>query len=171
MEVTDDVEHHEDFIWLTLGGLYAVLRLNVVKMDALTVPSAYSCRPAKPPTATGLRRAAPVDEPERRRCAVVVARGRKLPHAAQGGLRADHSSGALRAAAGWARTSVEIHDSTGRYFSIIGVEVRATNRQVCHWCQPLLAPRGQRLLHSWPAASTMCSTCWPAPTCGGAVAT
>lgn len=151
METTEDVEPGADFAWLTLGELYALLRRpNVVNMDARTV---LSCLPL--PIAGGagggdggelhaaLRRSAgPAGEdgalspmPEvaswltRRKAAYALSTQRV----------------ALRSVAGWVHSAVDVHHESGRFFTIVGVEVHATNREVDHWCQPLLAPRGEGL--------------------------
>jgi oxidase EvaA len=52
----------------------------------------------------------------------------------------------LRSVEGWRRTDDEISHETGRYFSIVGVEVHASNREARDWCQPLLAPQGRGLV-------------------------
>lgn len=134
MEVTGDVPHHDDFIWLTLGELYALLHLpNVVNMDSRTV---LSCLPL--PAADG------ADRDDRALwSSLEVASwltGRKSAYALT------TRQVPLRSVSGWTRTDDEIRHDTGRYFSIVGVEVTATNREVGHWCQPLLAPRGRGLV-------------------------
>lgn len=45
----------------------------------------------------------------------------------------------------WTRTADEIADEARRDFRIIAVRVRAGNREMKTWTQPLLAPRGQGL--------------------------
>lgn len=134
MEVAADVPHHEDFIWLTLGELYALLRLpNVVNMDSRTV---LSCLPL--PAGEGAGR-----DDRALWSSLEVASwltGRKSAYALT------TRQVPLRSVAGWTRTEDEIRHETGRYFSIVGVEVTATNREVGHWCQPLLAPRGRGLV-------------------------
>jgi hypothetical protein len=47
---------------------------------------------------------------------------------------------------GWHRHPEEIRHWSRKYFSIIGVAVRATNREVRNWCQPLLEPCGEGLV-------------------------
>ncbi|MEU6409143.1 NDP-hexose 2,3-dehydratase family protein [Microbispora sp. NPDC046933] len=48
----------------------------------------------------------------------------------------------LREVAGWCVSAAEIAHRDGRYFSVVGVEVEATSREVSHWTQPLIAPHG-----------------------------
>lgn len=148
IEVTGEVPHHDNFVWLTLGELYALLRLpNVVNMDSRTV---LSCLPLPAGDAAGrdgfwaaLRRSTSPSDDRAVASSLEVASwltGRKSAYALT------TRQVPLRSVAGWTRTEDEIRHSTGCYFSIIGVEVRATNREVGHWCQPLLAPRGRGLV-------------------------
>jgi NDP-hexose 2,3-dehydratase len=131
MEITGVVEHHDDFVWLTLGELYALLRLpNVVNMDSRTV---LSCLPLTAPGSDDLGISSTLEVSS-------WLTGRKARY------ELTTSQVPLRSLADWERTSDEIRHSSGRYFSIIGVNVRATNREVRQWCQPLLAPRGEGLV-------------------------
>lgn len=45
----------------------------------------------------------------------------------------------------WVRSPTGIAHETGRYFSIMGVHVRATGREVREWWQPMLRPAGDSL--------------------------
>jgi hypothetical protein len=148
MEVTGDVERHEDFVWLTLGELYALLgRPNVVNMDTRTV---LSCLPLPAPYA-------------RDRDGFAAAVLRSMTCGDEGALSSSLEIRSwlterkasydlttrlmpLRCLVDWERNADEIYHSTGRYFSIIGVKVEASNREVRRWCQPLLAPRGHGLV-------------------------
>jgi len=125
MEVTGDVEEHEDFVWLTLGQLYDLLRRpNLVNMDARTV---LSCLPLS-------------GEGEHSVEVRSWLTGRKAGYA----LSARQVP--LNSVVGWQRTADEIHHKSGRYFSVVGVRVHATNREVRSWCQPLIAPHGVGLV-------------------------
>lgn len=143
VEVAGDVEQHDDFIWLTLGDLYALLeRPNVVNMDSRTV---LSCLPL------------PVDVPrdddllaalwhsanatDDDALSTVLDIGSWLTER-KASYQLDVRQVPLGSVVGWERDRMEIRHSTGRYFSIVGVEVEATNREVRRWCQPLLAPHG-----------------------------
>ena len=131
MEITGAVEHHDDFVWLTLGELYALLRLpNVVNMDSRTV---LSCLPLIGPGGDDLGISSTLEVSS-------WLTGRKARY------ELTTSQVPLRSLADWERTDDEIRHSSGRYFSIIGVSVRATNREVRQWCQPLLAPRSEGLV-------------------------
>jgi hypothetical protein len=43
---------------------------------------------------------------------------------------------------GWHRDAWRVSHHSGRYFSVLGVQVQASNREVRSWAQPLLAPVG-----------------------------
>lgn len=147
MEVTSDVEHHDDFVWLTLGDLYALLeRPNVVNMDARTV---LSCLPlhvrdglGNGPAAAVARSSSSCDEaalsPLQEISSWLIER--KVSYELTAPLAP------LRSVKGWERGTDEIHHSSGRYFSIVGVQVEASCREVRSWCQPLLAPCGHGLV-------------------------
>jgi oxidase EvaA len=142
-EAVDDLPLADNFCWLTVGQIHRLLRRpNVVNMDARTV---FSCLPLSAPT----------DEGDDFRA--VLRRSITGP-AAYHGL-ADVTSWLtdvrfrrelvqevvpLDAVSSWRRTSTDIRHDSGRYFTIIGVDVRAS-REVTSWSQPLLAPVGQGL--------------------------
>jgi len=148
MEVDGDVVPHEDFVWMTLGELYALLRRpNVVNMDARTV---LSCLPLPADGAgdaggfcAALGRSTSTSDDRALWSSLEVGSwltGRKAAYALT------TRQVPLRSVRGWTRTAGEIHHPSGRFFRIIGVDVRATNREVRHWCQPLLEPCGQGLV-------------------------
>ncbi len=126
VEVTGPIEPRDDFIWLTLGEILALLhRPNTVNMDARTV---LSCLPM----------ASPGDGAARSRSTMTQVRSWLTERKAAHGLDTGYLP--LDAVAGWRRTADEIAHDEGRYFRIIGVRVSASNREVPGWCQPLLAP-------------------------------
>jgi oxidase EvaA len=148
VETTRYVPAHEDFAWLTLGQiLELVQRPNAVNMDTRTV---LSCLPV--PAAdessrddfdVGLHRSAVDDD-----------RGALHPTAEVqawlSGRKAAYSLVTRRlpldAVPVWRRSENEIFHPSGKYFTVHGVQVQATNREVHSWCQPLLAPCGLGLV-------------------------
>ncbi|MFD7299064.1 NDP-hexose 2,3-dehydratase family protein [Streptomyces sp. NPDC059897] len=52
----------------------------------------------------------------------------------------------LAGISGWHRDADAVAHDEGRYFRIVGVSVRATQREVRSWTQPLLAPVGQGVI-------------------------
>ncbi len=47
---------------------------------------------------------------------------------------------------GWQRTAMDIRQRDGKYFTVVGVRVGASNREIGSWSQPLLSPVGRGLL-------------------------
>ncbi|POX46526.1 NDP-hexose 2,3-dehydratase family protein [Streptomyces sp. Ru72] len=127
VEVTGDVPLHEDFVWLTLGQINALLhRDNTVNMDSRTVLSCLP--PARGPLAhavLGDTELLSWITGERSRHHV---RARRVP---------------LAGLPGWTRDEHAVSHDEGRYFQVIAVDVRAGNREVSGWSQPLFAPVGR----------------------------
>lgn len=130
IETDEDVTVHDDYRWLTIGQLHALLREdNMVNMDARTV---LSCLPLSAAPAS-------FDDAAQQETAEIQSwlnnaksrsslTSRLIPLAA-----VDH----------WRRSERAIGHEEDRYFQVIGTAVRATNREVGAWGQPLIAPRGQ----------------------------
>ncbi|MEV4013007.1 NDP-hexose 2,3-dehydratase family protein [Nonomuraea angiospora] len=146
--VTEDIPVHEDFRWLSLRDVRALLRVdNLVNMDARTVLSCMPFElPREPPQPYG-------DE-------FTDALARSYEYGSGTGL---HTAGEilswfteaktrcdwtarlipLSRVRRWSRDDYELADDERRLFRIIGVRVEAVTREVTRWSQPLLAPRGQ----------------------------
>jgi len=151
IEVTDDIPVLEDFCWLTLAQLHELLHVpNLVNMDARTVLS-------------GIPFAAPVDRPslldeDSFRGALLrsLAENKGALHEMPAVLswfteaKTNHSLDQqrlpLNQVTGWHATDESITHDEGKYFTVIGVDVQASNREVAHWTQPMLAPVGRGLL-------------------------
>ncbi|MDB1090147.1 NDP-hexose 2,3-dehydratase family protein [Streptomyces sp. ACA25] len=155
VEVTGPVDVLDGFCWLTLGQLHQLLLIDdLVNMDTRTV---LSCLPVTGPWAadsyppdgaagSGFRHAlirsldteAPAVHPtdgilswitgERTRQELLV---REIP---------------LRSVRSWHRVDGRISHEDGLFFDIVGVGVEAVGREVGHWDQPMLAPRGTGLV-------------------------
>jgi oxidase EvaA len=148
MEVTTEVEHHDDFVWLTLRDLYALMgRPNMVNMDSRTV---LSCLPLPAidaghgsSFAEGLLRSTAEGDDSALLSSLELGSWLTWRKAS---YELTTERVPLRGIDGWIQTTDEIRHQTGRFFSIIGVRVNATNREVRSWCQPLLAPHGDGLV-------------------------
>jgi len=149
---TDDVEVHEDFRWLTLAEVGALMRVdNLVNMDARTV---LSCLPFWAPDKAGpagdgsfasaLARSYHCESVDGR-AAALNAFGEILSWFIEAKTRCDWSARLvpLDLVPAWRRTADEIFDEERRHFRIIAVQVEAGTREVKRWTQPLLSPRGQ----------------------------
>ncbi|WP_086665197.1 NDP-hexose 2,3-dehydratase family protein [Lentzea kentuckyensis] len=143
VEVTEDVPLDDDFCWLTLGQVNALLhRDNLVNMDSRTV---LSCLPAP-------GYAEPANDFQ---AALLASRD---PHAGAlsatpdvlswfTGQRADHdievSRVPLGEVPGWIRTEDEISREDGKFFRCVAVRAIAGNREVTSWTQPLFEQHGR----------------------------
>ncbi|MCA2217204.1 NDP-hexose 2,3-dehydratase family protein [Jidongwangia harbinensis] len=123
VEATGAIEAGDDFCWLTLGQLHRLLAEScVINMDARSVLSTVPLHPVGDADA-----------------AVDV-----LSWLTE--TRADHSHEQrelpldLVVGRGWRRTETEVAHEEGRFFRVIGVDVRAPSREVGSWSQPLIAP-------------------------------
>ncbi|GAA2613504.1 NDP-hexose 2,3-dehydratase family protein [Dactylosporangium fulvum] len=143
VEVRDARDTVDEYRWLTLGQVYALLREdNVVNMNARSVLSnllPVMLQRAERPSRTGLAEA--VAE------SLADARSSLELRNWFNGIKARCSRYSelipLGDLAPWRRTAMEISHPEGRYFSVIGVSVNGSNREVPRWQQPLVAPSGQ----------------------------
>ncbi|MEV8588150.1 NDP-hexose 2,3-dehydratase family protein [Streptomyces sp. NPDC051180] len=129
VEVTGDVPADEDFRWLTLGQIVAMLRLdNVVNMDARTV---LASAPMAPPEVGALASDADLlawFTGERARQDIHT---RRMP---------------LREIAGWRRDEHSVRRWDGRFFQVVAVSVEGAGREVAGWTQPIIEPVGQGIV-------------------------
>ncbi|WP_424187233.1 NDP-hexose 2,3-dehydratase family protein [Actinokineospora sp. G85] len=125
VEAIGEVEEHDDFRWLTLGQIGELLRQdNVVNMDSRTI---IACLPVAPPDASALGTDAQLLSwftIERSRHEVEA---RRVP---------------LAGITEWERDEHCLSRADGRYFRVVAVSVRAGNREVTGWSQPLFEPVG-----------------------------
>lgn len=139
IRVEDDIAVGEDFRWLTLGQIKALMRRdNTVNMDTRTVLSGLrlegdgGCSSslamhlfASENAKTGLMT---LDDVLHRlselksRYELVV---EKIP---------------LRNVTDWTVTPTEIVHKDRKYFRVLGVNVTIENREVAQWCQPIVQP-------------------------------
>ncbi|MBM0231407.1 NDP-hexose 2,3-dehydratase family protein [Micromonospora sp. STR1_7] len=149
IEVDDDVEAQDGFRWLPVAQVHRLLRFDdLVNMDARTV---LSCLPLGGPELLG-----PVDGEQSDPFRSALARSYRP------GTHARHTTGEIlnwltnvRARAevtaapvplaslpDWHRTDDRISHRSGHFFDIVGVDVRAGNREVGGWQQPMLRAHG-----------------------------
>ncbi|MDL5205925.1 NDP-hexose 2,3-dehydratase family protein [Streptomyces sp. ALI-76-A] len=127
--VGPDVEAGEDFAWLTLGQVNALLREeNLVNMDARTV---LSCLP------DWQAQAVEAVHPDADIRSWITRR------------RAEHevrvTAIGLAKTGGWSMGDTEVSHERGQHFSIVAVDVSSARREVRAWAQPLLKPHGTGL--------------------------
>lgn len=141
------VSHPEDYIWVTVGQLQKLMRYpNLVHLDCRSILGSLSyqvnrqqrmlCSELPQAEFSGRVRASicAVDEDAdsdmpsvlswltQLKCQIEV-NNRPLP---------------LNKVAGWGLTNGVITHESGCFFSVVGVEVTASNREVAGWCQPLI---------------------------------
>ncbi|MEU6024246.1 NDP-hexose 2,3-dehydratase family protein [Micromonospora sp. NPDC048871] len=148
VEVTGDVELLDGFRWMTLGEIHRLFRIdNVVTMDARTV---LSCLPFAapslielfPPGVDGFRsaliRSCSQDEGS------MYSSNDILSWITDSRTRRDVYTRRipLNAVESWHRTKEKISHERGLYFDVIGLDVRASGREVARWTQPAIVPHG-----------------------------
>lgn len=136
VEVTGDLPVHEDFCWLTLDEISHLLQIpNLVNMDARTVLSGLPFfRPDPDSEPAGLPDGRPASSQEQVLSWFTEVKTR---------YRLERRYRPLRELPDWERVDGRISHRENRFFSIMGVEVRASNREVGQWSQPMLQPAGR----------------------------
>lgn len=145
VEVDEDLPVLADFRWFDLDEIAELLRApNLVNMDARTVLSGLPFLLAdvrtgemRPGAGPGPTAGDPFHSLDHLLSWFTEAKAR---------YRLRRTPRALRGMPGWTRTDGRIVHEDGRYFSIIGVDVRASNREVGRWSQPLLRPAGRGVI-------------------------
>nr|WP_155074035.1 NDP-hexose 2,3-dehydratase family protein [Streptomyces taklimakanensis] len=149
VEVTEEVEVREGFLWLTLTELHGLLAVeDLVNMDTRSV---LACLPSGPAVAAGPAATAGPDD----FAASVVRSGRGDPPAlhpteavlswitdARVRTELEVRPRRLDELARWRYDEEGVSHDSGRFFSVIGVRVEASGREVNGWSQPMLAPHG-----------------------------
>jgi oxidase EvaA len=123
VETFGDVPPHEDFCWLTLGQIGALLRQdNLVNMDARTVLACAPVEYAEVGAMNSDRDVLSWFTAERSRHEF---RARLVP---------------LSKTEDWVRDDWSIEHVPERFFRVMAVSVAASNREVTGWTQPLIEP-------------------------------
>ncbi|MGF1646456.1 MAG: NDP-hexose 2,3-dehydratase family protein [Kineosporiaceae bacterium] len=153
VEVTGEVEPSLDFRWVSLDDLYALLRqADMVNMDTRTV---LACLPLHrlggsltPPGAADGRLTSLVRRSLDPGSPVSVGWANMLSWVTDNRCvdRIRARTVPLREVGpAWRRLPDRICHQSERFFSIVGVDVRATGREVQAWAQPMLRPHGTGL--------------------------
>jgi oxidase EvaA len=125
VEAVGPVPEHEDFRWLTLGQIYELLSHdNTVNMDARSVLTGLH-RPSAPYALHSDTELLSWLAAQR---SVTPIRSERIP---------------LAGVPGWTRGTSSVDHEEDRYFRVVAVSVQAGNREVSHWTQPLIEPRGE----------------------------
>ncbi|MFV2022910.1 NDP-hexose 2,3-dehydratase family protein [Micromonospora sp. LOL_023] len=144
VRVDNEVPTHPDFCWLSLPQIAELLQQdNLVNMDTRTVLSGMSnlAKDAIPSV--------------RQRYGVLGSEGPDVGAlhtterilgwltAAKTEHRLDRELIPLEDVRHWDRDEHRISHEGRRYFTVMGVDVRASNREVAQWSQPMVAPIGR----------------------------
>jgi oxidase EvaA len=143
-KTTEDVPLRDGFCWISRRHLDELLHAdNLVNMDARCVlaalPFPADDAPAPKDSFAGAlahSAAAPANTARLLSRFTAIKSRRSLVR----------SRIPLREVTGWHRTPDRIVHDEGRYFSILGVDVEAGDREVAAWSQPLLKPASQGLI-------------------------
>jgi oxidase EvaA len=146
VEVTQDVELIDGFCWLSIGQLHELLYVDdLVNMDTRTVlsclpfcgPGMAAAYPDAQPFQVGLARS--LDEADD----AVHTIAEVLNWITEARVRAEVDTTLLnlRDVHGWQRSADRISHDTGRFFDVMAVAVRAGNREVGSWTQPMIESR------------------------------
>ncbi|HEY8978436.1 MAG TPA: NDP-hexose 2,3-dehydratase family protein [Streptomyces sp.] len=153
VQVFDEVPLGDDFRWFTLDEIGELLHWdNLVNMDSRTV---LSCLP--PALVARVREGTPSADDDFSAAVRASFAGQGRPVHASGEVLSRLTDARMRHRVlrrrvpldrvrddGWQVSEDEIARPDGKYFRIVGVEVRgAGRREVASWAQPLLAPTGQ----------------------------
>ncbi|GAA1307837.1 NDP-hexose 2,3-dehydratase family protein [Saccharothrix xinjiangensis] len=145
VEVDGEVEAREGFRWFTLGEIAGLMAVpDLVNMDARTV---LACLPGGGGALAGaavdaftgaLVRSADPAAPG------VHTIGDVLSWITEVRTRTDLrvALGPLAGLPGWTREDGVIAHRSGRFFTVVGVDVRADGREVGAWSQPMVEPVG-----------------------------
>jgi oxidase EvaA len=166
VEVSEDLEPHQDFRWLTLGELKLLLASDdLVNMDARTV---LSCIPLVGPGFLSACRGVDAADLNGARVwehALTGFAGELLGSLACTRGRATSSDDViswfthlktlyeldvrylpLSSVQGWRHSEGAIRHEAANYFSVVGIDVRASDREVPAWSQPILRHDGLGLV-------------------------
>lgn len=155
IQVYEDIEVKEDFIWLTLGQINQLIKKdNVVNMDTRTVISgipfgnyksdvidfytstALSEGSGRGRRAKGMMKSMLDEESALNNFEDIISWLTELK--SKYDLEVERIP--LNKVDGWVKSDMKIHHKDHKYFNVIGVNVTIDNREVKSWKQPLVEP-------------------------------
>jgi oxidase EvaA len=126
IKVDEDIPVLDDFCWLSVDQLRELVHVeNLVNMDSRTVLSGMSY------LAPGVSDSTPLHTTQELLSWFTEAKARYL---------LDRRVIKLSAVKNWIRSPDRISHEQDLFFTVIGVAVRASNREVTQWSQPMFAP-------------------------------
>ncbi|SBT42894.1 NDP-hexose 2,3-dehydratase family protein [Micromonospora auratinigra] len=148
VEAPAEVAATENFRWLTLGHVRRLLATdNLINMDSRSVlaclpvdgdAAAEEAGPGGDDWTAAVRASLRPDAPRLHSDVATLSwlTDRRAWH------QVVTAPVPLRDLPGWQRTRHEIAEREGRWFSVVGVDIEASGREVAAWSQPLLAQQG-----------------------------
>ncbi|MQA07458.1 MAG: NDP-hexose 2,3-dehydratase [Pseudonocardiaceae bacterium] len=147
VQVTDDVPVFEDFCWINIDQIGELLQIdNLINMDTRTVLSgAVSLRPAGDGSLERdpFRDAMTPPRGSRHRSLHSVPELLSWFTEVKARSTMSRRRVPLSEVSGWSHSDGVISHVDGKHFTVVGLEVEASNREVAGWSQPMIAPRGQ----------------------------
>ncbi|MFE3170581.1 NDP-hexose 2,3-dehydratase family protein [Amycolatopsis sp. NPDC059090] len=139
VEVTEDLPLLDDFCWLTLNQLNELLAVpNLVNMDSRTVLSGMPFVQESYTEGEGHSvRQDPLHTFENLLSWFTDVKSRYY---------LDRRLVPLNEVPDWHLLSGRIEHESGRYFTVLGVDIEASNREVSRWSQPMLQPVGRGVI-------------------------
>lgn len=149
IQMPDDfsLSHSVDYVWVTVGQLQKLMRFpNLVHLDCRSILGSLSyqlncqqrilCSDLPHTKFSGRVRASicAVDEEAESDMPSVLSWLTRL----KSQIEVNTHLLPLSEVAGWGLTNGVIKHESGEFFSVVGVEVTASNREVAGWCQPLI---------------------------------
>ena len=147
IRVDEDIPQHEDFRWLTLGQIKALMRHdNMVNMDTRTVLSGLRFQVPEYCVSRASAFGEALFTSERVKDGINTIDG-ILHYLSELKSRWElvTEKCPLRDVRDWHVTGDEIVREDRRFFRVMGVNVTIENREVAKWCQPLVQPMQEGL--------------------------
>lgn len=148
IKVDEEIENNIDFRWLTLGQIRRLMRHdNLVNMDTRTVLSGLCFNAAPFLARTIVSDFGQLLFDSEERLEGVNTTDQILHHisALKSKYELVTEKIPLKNVTDWTVSSTEICRDDGRFFKILGVNVRIGNREVASWCQPIVQPMHEGL--------------------------
>jgi oxidase EvaA len=154
VEVFEDIEIHEDFKWMTLGQIKKMMHFdNLINMDARSV---ISCIPLINANDIELAKSTEFHSFFDQNMVASLIKSDDDLYTLEEQLswineqktsyELDIQILSLKTVKNWERTRESIKHTDKPFFEVIGVDVKAGNREVTSWSQPLIADRNLGLI-------------------------
>lgn len=148
IKVDEEIENNIDFRWLTLGQIRRLMRHdNLVNMDTRTVLSGLCFKTAPFLARTIVSDFGQLLFDSEDRMEGINTTDQILHHisALKSKYELVTEKIPLKNVKDWTISPTEICRNDGRFFKVLGVNVKIANREVASWCQPIVQPMHEGL--------------------------